>query len=172
MPKVSWPVVVLSSNDRFLHVCRDAAGLREHIAADLAGGLAPLSGRHTALEFFGVDGQRLQPTVGPHWTVDGFAPAGQRVAERDLLVRMESALRTAERIDRRHTVGALVAEGLPEAEARLVAGRDRRRVPRTQGSVADQAEQILALLDEEVADTAVALNRGGWLHTAWHAAFG
>lgn len=166
--------MVLSANDRFLHVCRDQAGLREHIAADLAHGLEPLAGRRTSLEFFDVGGQRLQPVVGPQWTVDGFVATDQRIGERDLLVRMESALRTAELIDRRHTVGALVAEGLPEDEARRVAGRDRRRVPRTQGSVLEQAEQILALLDEdeEAPDTATALNRGGWLHSAWHAAFG
>lgn len=163
---------MLSANDRFLHVCRDQAGLREHIAADLADGLAPLAGRRTSLEFFDVGGQRLQPVVGPQWTVDGLTATGERVGERDLLVRMECALRTAELIDRRHTVGALVAEGLPEAEARQVAARDQRRVPRTPGSVLDQAEQILALLDEETPEAATALNRGGWLHTAWHAAFG
>jgi hypothetical protein len=146
--------------------------LREHIAADLAGGLAPIAGRRAALEFFDVGGQRLQPFVGPQWTVDGFTPTGERIGQRDLLVRMESALRTAELINRRQTVGALVAEGLPEAEARRVAGQDRRRVPRTQGSVADQAAQILAVLDEEAPETATALNRGGWLHSAWHAAFG
>jgi hypothetical protein len=170
MSKVSWPVVALSSNDRFLHVSRDAADLRSHIAADLADGFTVSTG--PLLEFYDVGGRRLQPLVGPLWTVTGFEPTGDLAEEDELLRRMEKAMRCAERIDRQRTIEALVTEGMSLDEARKTATRERRRAARISGDLPEHAEHVLALLSPSPSDEAQAFNRGGWLHSAWHAAFG
>lgn len=172
---IAFPVVALTADNTFLHVFPEVKELREHVVEDIkvwarTPGAAPDPDRE--LEFFDSRGRRLAPRLGPFWVLVALEVADDTEDEPALLARMEAAARHAEEVERERR-RAILAKTLSPAEIALRLTESPSAPLPVDATVLAYAELILATRDD-IPDGTIPgdVHSGGWMHNAWHAAFG
>jgi hypothetical protein len=174
--EVSWPVVIVSGDDRFLHIAGDEAELRRHVRADAKAALSAAGyAGDVVLDCFDSTGRRLRPVLGTAWLPRGFEPTAEAIDPAELLRRMVTAAESAEQWERLRRQHAAEAEGVPTEVALLRAEKESPTAPVPHGpDVAAYARAILTEMSRQATfgGPPGEVDQGGWLHNAWHAAFG
>lgn len=167
--QLSWPIVVMSTTNTFLHVGTDLKSLQDHIVDDTRRERADPQQALT-LEFLDSAGRVVEPVPSQAWLPVEFRVTAYSINQATLLQRIRDAIVSGENYARALKVKL---DGKPLSQA------DINHLTGPKPAAGDTIAGFLTILvnhpsytEPELAGVPDPTGRGGWLHNAWHAAFG